>query len=107
MIRELIVVGVTVVATAAMLAVLDAEPRPDSQTCLGPEEREYLRVLTLKAIDHSYENQIERLFEVWMKDSHEQPRRAINGTQIAISAHTRAKNNANNWNPPTCPASQP
>jgi hypothetical protein len=102
MTRELMVVGVTVVATAAMLAVLDAEPRPEPHVCLGPEEREYIRVLTLKAIDQAYENQIERLFEVWMKDSHEQPKRAINGTQIAISAHTRARNNANNWNPPSC-----
>jgi hypothetical protein len=72
------------------------------QTCFGPEEREYLRALTIKAIDQAYEDQIIRLFEVWMKDSHEQPRRAINGTQIAISAHARARNNAYNWNPPLC-----
>jgi hypothetical protein len=79
-----------------------AEAQSQSHTCLGPEEREHLRALTLKAIDQAYENQIGRLFEVWMKDSHEQPKRAINGTQIAISAHMRARNNAYNWDPPSC-----
>jgi hypothetical protein len=48
------------------------------------------------------EEQIQRLFEIWMKDASDQPRRAMVGTHNAFSAHTRARRQAVQWDPPVC-----
>jgi hypothetical protein len=37
-----------------------------------------------------------------MKDEHMQPKRAIDGMEVGISAHVRARSNALSWNPPHC-----
>lgn len=104
----LLTIALAMVLSFALIRLAEDEPAiytlasAQLQTCLGAEEREYLRDLTLKGIDEAYQDHIIHLFEIWMKDHHEQPKRAINGTQIAISAHVRARNNALNWSPPEC-----
>jgi hypothetical protein len=99
----LLVIVATVACTLIVLALLEREGQSQPQQCMNSEEREYLRALTLKGIDAAYQDQIMHLFDIWMKDSHDQPKRAVNGTQIAISAHVRARNNAIKWEPPPCP----
>lgn len=41
------------------------------------------------AIDSAYSNQITHLFQTWMKDEQDQPRRALNGAKQARSAYER------------------
>jgi hypothetical protein len=43
-----------------------------------------------------------KLFDIWMKDDHLQPKRAIEGMEIGISAYMRARSNAVSWKPPPC-----
>jgi hypothetical protein len=70
--------------------------------CMDPTERERVRDIALRGIDKGLEEQVMRLFEVWMKDPGDQPRRAMVGTNNAVNAHIRARKQATEWDPPIC-----
>jgi hypothetical protein len=70
--------------------------------CMDPTERERIRDLVLKGIDDGLRGQIQLLFEVWVKDLSDQPRRAMVGTNNAVNAHVRARKQAIEWDPPSC-----
>ncbi len=70
--------------------------------CVSVEERERIRTVVISGIDDALKGHVMKLFDVWMKDEREQPKRAIEGMDVGISAHVRARTNALNWNPPPC-----
>jgi len=70
--------------------------------CVPVAERERIREVVLDGIDQALKNHVLKLFDIWMKDESNQPKRAIEGMAIGISAHVRARANAQNWNPPPC-----
>jgi hypothetical protein len=70
--------------------------------CMDPTERERIRDLVLKGIDDGLQEQIRHLFETWMKDLSDQPRRAMVGTNNAVNAHVRARKQAVTWDPVGC-----
>ena len=65
-------------------------------------EREIIREIVLKGIQGALEDQVKHLFEIWMKDHSEQPKRAIVGTNNAVHAFVRARANTLKWDPPMC-----
>jgi hypothetical protein len=71
--------------------------------CMDATERERVRQLVLDGIDDGLKEQIQHLFETWMKDLTDQPRRAMVGTSNAFNAHVRARAQALAWDPPLCP----
>jgi hypothetical protein len=75
-----------------------AEPAP----CMNPEMREQVRTLMLAGIDEALKRHARRMFDVWMKDPSDQPRRASAGVNTAISAYVRSRASAQRWNPPAC-----
>jgi hypothetical protein len=93
---------------AAMLMVAGADflQITHSQTppvqCVSVEERERIRTTVIEGIDEALRAHVVKLFDVWMKDTSNQPARAIEGMEAGISAHIRARTNALNWNPPPC-----
>lgn len=95
---------IAVLAAVMMLAVIIAFGARSQTTtiCMGTEEREAIRKLALDAIDQAFQDQVKHLFDVWMKDQSEQPKRASAGMQTAISAHVRARADTMKWNVPTC-----
>jgi hypothetical protein len=74
----------------------------EHEVCMDPTERERIRDIVLTGIDKGLEEQIRHLFEIWMKDSSDQPKRAMVGTSNAYSAHARARRQAVAWEPPVC-----
>ena len=70
--------------------------------CVSIEERERIRTVVIDGIDQALKTHVIKLFDVWMKDTSNQPQRAIEGMEAGISAHVRARTNALNWNPPAC-----
>jgi hypothetical protein len=70
--------------------------------CVSVEERERIRTTVIEGIDEALKAHVVKLFDVWMKDTSSQPQRAIEGMEVGISAHIRARTNALNWNPPPC-----
>jgi len=102
-ISKAVIIGLSVCIVALVFALLerdlDAKVAVD---CMDPTERENIRGLTLQAINDGFSNQIKLLFEVWMKDPNDQPRRAMVGTNNAVNAHIRARKQALAWDPPSC-----
>ena len=92
-----------VLATIAMLilARIDANSQ-GSTVCVSEEERDRIKKLSLEAIDNSFRDHIEHLFEIWVRDSASQPARAKVGAKNGISAHIRARRDAENWLPLIC-----
>jgi 2-phospho-L-lactate guanylyltransferase (CobY/MobA/RfbA family) len=75
-----------------------AEPAP----CIDAEMREQVRGLMLAGIDEALRRHTRRVFDVWMKDPADQPKRAVAGLNTAVSAYVRSRASAQRWNPPAC-----
>jgi hypothetical protein len=103
-----IALAVAIVAIVSLILVCvgffvgEAESAPSEHVCMDPTERERIRDIVLTGIDKGLEEQIKHLFEIWMKDASDQPKRAMVGTSNAYSAHARARRQAVAWDPPQC-----
>jgi hypothetical protein len=75
-----------------------AEPVP----CMDTETREHVRGLMLAGIDEALKRHARRMFDGWMKDAANQPKRAATGLNAAISAHAKSRAAAQRWSPPAC-----
>ena len=85
------------------MEILGANAQPPPAQCIDDENRVHIRAATLEAIDVAYRDQVQHLFEVWMRDAKDQPDRAKTGVQNAIQAVLRARKDALAWMPPQCP----
>ena len=92
--------------TGALIAILllfstaaSAQVKVD---CADEETREKIRGLILTGIDHALIAQVVKLFDVWMREIENPPRRAITGADAAVNAYLRARARALKWNPPLC-----
>lgn len=71
--------------------------------CADAEMTEKVRAILFKALDQSLESHIAHTFEVWMKDSRDQPMRARTGVTNGIVAYLSATKSAAAWSPMVCP----
>jgi hypothetical protein len=78
------------------------QPKPLINFCASVEDREIVRTILQRSVDNGLQDQVTHLFEQWMRDSTDQPRRAVNGSQTAIIAYIRARKFVVGWNPPVC-----
>lgn len=76
----------------------DAQPRH----CMTLEARERIRELTLQGLDDAMRQRSEHLFETWMADDRDQPKRAQNGIQKAAHAYALSLRLVAQWDPPIC-----
>lgn len=83
------------------LLILAAAPAR-AETCIYADDARFIRELTLTAIDQAFVAHVARLFEVWVKDEHTEPKRARVGMANNISAYQRARAYAMSWNPKIC-----
>ena len=102
----MIVAILTAIGLAVLLGVLGvaggATP-PQPEICTDSETREKIRALAMHGIDDAFTKHTSLLFEVWVKDAVDQPRRAITGNQANIRAYLRARADVLKWNPQPCP----
>jgi hypothetical protein len=90
------------IAIGAVVVGVTAASQP-SEPCVESEAmREQVRAVVLDGIDQAMRAHIMKVFDIWMRDSSEQPRRAVTGTHIGISAYRRSRANALKWDPPIC-----
>ena len=78
-----------------------------SLACMDSRTQEQVRTVVLEGIDQALLNQTVRVFDIWMKDPSEQPKRALTGMDVAISAYVRSRANASKWAPPLCASGGP
>jgi hypothetical protein len=71
--------------------------------CMDAETREIIRKISLEGFDAALKEHMAHLFDIWMKDETDQPKRAQTGARAGFSAYARARHAALIWNPPLCP----
>ena len=82
-------------------AVTAAQSQP-LLVCFTQQQRDHILEMAQRAIDEGFKNKVTDLFEVWVRDPADQPRRAISGMQTNLSAYHRARNAIRIWDPPIC-----
>lgn len=102
LLRLLVGLAIAILITMVLLLALERGNSTVDQACVDATERELIRANALEGIDHGFDKQVSLLFEIWVKDPHDQPRRAKVGIQNAINAYVRARRDALAWVPPGC-----
>lgn len=96
---------ITVVCTlVAIWALEHMEARSQVNVCVTPEQRDHIRDVMTKAVDHALDEQVGKLFANWVLDGTGQPKRAQNGTNNAIKAFIVARAAVLSWDPAECTA---
>lgn len=98
-------VGITAVGMSLAIVEFANDDIALSQVkieCIEPTERLKIREIVLQGIDEGLKLKVEDLFESWVRDPTEQPKRAQTGLTNAIGAHIRARDGALRWMPPPC-----
>jgi len=98
---------ICVVLLTTTLAVVTSSGTVEPEPCMSEVDRERTRAIIISGIDEGLKDHVKHMFEVWMKDDSEQPRRAVTGMHIARRAHRRATTQALEWNPPICEEKKP
>lgn len=91
-------------ALAVILILLTHDVQGEAPVCLTEEERERARNIMIDGFDSALKKHTEHIFDIWMKDTGDQPKRAIIGMRTGVSAHARSRKAASAWEPPACPA---
>lgn len=71
-------------------------------TCSDAQMQESMRRIVLQGLDEALRDQAKHLFGTWLRDSHDQPTRAITGMRNAISAYLLAYQSTTDWSLPLC-----
>jgi hypothetical protein len=97
-----LLVGLMAVLGAAVLLLLIEDAPSEAQVCIGEEDRERARIIMIDGIDDALKAHTKFIFDIWMKDPSDQPKRAIIGMRAGVSAWARSRAAATNWDPPVC-----
>jgi hypothetical protein len=97
----LMVLAFGLLALGIYRAVTAAQSQP-VVPCVLVQEKDRLIQLAHEAIDEAYKDQVKSLFGVWVRDPADQPRRAVSGMQVNLSAYHRARANIRAWEPVIC-----
>ena len=98
----LLISALALLAFGIYRAVTAAQSQPAVQ-CFFATEKDRLIELSHLAIDDAFKHHVEALFDVWVRDPAEQPKRAMSGMAINLSAYHRARANIRQWEPVICP----
>jgi hypothetical protein len=71
-----------------LVAALSAAPVSAQEAPRGSDTA--VRAIIQAALDSALRNQVEHLFEIWMKDDRGQPQRASTGIRRAVAAYRHA-----------------
>jgi hypothetical protein len=92
-------IGVLLVCSIHMLTAATA---PEPETCMDDATRDKARALMSEGLDLALKSRTDQLFEIWMKDATDQPKRAITGMNNGVRAYAAARAAVLRWDPPSC-----
>lgn len=102
----------TVVLWVAFVLVVfifgaQSEPPGLAPPCVNSDDdREHIRSIMHQAIDTAMKEQVQHLFDIWMRDGTGQPKRAVTGFANALAAYNGARAAVVKWQPPLCQGNQ-
>lgn len=99
--------AVIVLIVAAIAISNSASDQPISQIeqtlqCADEGDRETMRTLMHEAIEKGFKEHALNLYKVMVKDTADQPNRAMRGLRPAILAYTKSREAIDAWSPPPC-----
>jgi hypothetical protein len=99
-----LLIGLAAACSAWVLVELvnAANSQTTKEICVSAEDRERVRAIVLQGIDDGLKQQATHMYEVWLQDNTEQPRRAVSGLQNGITAYIYSRAAALRWNPRPC-----
>lgn len=71
--------------------------------CADAEMTDKIKVVLFRALDTALEQHVVHAYEIWMRDSRDQPERARVGITNGIKAYIQATKGAATWSPMVCP----
>jgi hypothetical protein len=106
------VIAVTIALILGMMPmvigmVVQAREPAIVEACMDDEQRERVRGIVLEGIEGGLKDQVKHVYEMWMRDNQEQPKRAITGMHNGINAYVWSRASALKWSPPKCPEGKP
>lgn len=100
--------GVVAFLAALALALLGIIAEPQSQpvplACADDETREQTRAVLLDGFAMALKDHTKHIFDIWLRDDSDQPKRAVAGMREGINAYVRARAATMKWSPPPCAA---
>ena len=97
-----IVLAIAALAAPVVMLAASSQPAEPPPRCMDDEVREQVRGLMVAAMNDAFKDHVKHLFDTWMKDPSDQPKRARNGIKIGLDAYMRARATVLSWNPPLC-----
>jgi hypothetical protein len=95
--------AVVLVTVVTVLAVERSSSQVEKPLCMPDTQTvEHMRAMFAAGIEISFKQHVAHMFEIWVKDPAEQPRRAIAGMRGATSAYLRSQAWIKTWNPELC-----
>jgi len=98
---SLMILAFGLLAFGVYRAITAAHSQPVVQ-CWLPQEKDTLINLAHQGIDEAYKEKVKSLYEIWVRDPADQPKRAVSGMAINLSAYHRARANIRAWDPVIC-----
>lgn len=89
-------------AAVLVLSVSATAPQKAPTACMDEDAAAQVRKLMTEGIEQAFRNHTVHIFETWMKDLTDQPRRARSGMRIAVMAYVGAREAIHEWVPPLC-----
>jgi hypothetical protein len=99
---SLLVLAIGLLTMEVARTITAAQSQP-TMPCFLVQEKDRLIELSHEAIDKAFAEQVKGLFGIWVRDPSEQPKRAMSGMAINLSAYHRARANIRLWEPVVCP----
>jgi hypothetical protein len=102
--RMIVIVWAAVLVTVVtVLAVERSSSQVEKPLCMPDTQTiEHMRAMFAAGIETSFKQHVANMFEVWVKDPVDQPRRAVAGMRAATSAYLRSQAWIKNWQPELC-----
>ena len=91
--------GIALVLLAINQWPARSDPAP---LCMDAATRDLVRGIMLDGLTAGLKQHTEQMFDVWLKDDTDQPRRAATGMRGGVSAFTRARAYVQRWDPQAC-----
>lgn len=98
----LLVIAVAFMVVITLAMVYGQSSSKARHLCMDDEQRERVRNIMADGIDAALKEHAKHLFDIWVKDSADQPGRAITGMHNGVDAYVRARASVLKWSPPKC-----
>lgn len=98
----LITLAIVIVLVLAIALANAVTSIPGAEPCIELGMREKIRERMMEGFDEGLKAHTKKMYEIWIQDDTDQPKRAINGMKSGAWAYARGRAAAGRWDPLIC-----